>query len=70
MREDGSNLEENVDDMVSVVLTEGLDLLDQFHDPHVVLELIDSGWLMVPSSPHAYELRTEIEAYLAEHPER
>ena len=68
MKDDGSNLNENVDDMVSVVLTEGLDLLDRFHDPHVVLELIDSGWLLVPESPRAYELREAISDYLAAKP--
>jgi hypothetical protein len=65
MREDGSNLVENVDDMVSVVLTQGLDRLDRYHDPHVVLSLIDSGELLDPDSPHAYELREAIDAYLA-----
>ena len=69
MSEDGSNLSENVDDIVSVVLTDGLDLFDQFHDPQVVLELIDSGWLLDPSSPRADDLRDAIDAYLAEHPE-
>ena len=68
MKHDGSNLVENVDDMVSVVLNEGLDLLDRFHDPHVVLELIDSGWLLVPDSPRAYELQEAISDYLAAHP--
>ena len=72
MREDGSNLDENVDDIVSVVLTDGLDLLDQFHDPQVVLELIDSGWLLdrvIATRRRRCERRSH--AYLGStHPER
>jgi hypothetical protein len=65
MREDGSNLEQNLHDLTSVVLTSGLALIDRFNDPRQALELIDSGWLMVPTSPHANELRAAIEGYLA-----
>jgi hypothetical protein len=66
MREDGSNLVENVDDMVSIVLTEGLDLVDRFHDPQLVLGMIDSGRLLNPDSPRAHELRSVIGVYLDE----
>jgi hypothetical protein len=65
MRDDGSNLIENVNDMTSVVLTSGLDLLDRFHDPRDALRLIDSGSLLNPDSPHADDLRVAINAYLA-----
>ncbi len=64
MRDDGSNLNENLRDLTAVVLTDGLALLDQFHDPHRALELIDSGELLVPTSPHAHRLRESIETYL------
>jgi hypothetical protein len=64
MRDDGSNLDENLRDMTAVVMSDGLDLLDRFHDPRQVLELIDSGQLLVPTSPRAHELRATIEEYL------
>ena len=65
MREDGSNLEENVRDLTAVVRSDGLDLIDQFHDPKRVLEMIDDGTLLTPTSPRAFELQQTIEEYLA-----
>ena len=65
MRDDGSNLAENVHDLTTVVASDGLDLLDQYHDPRRVLEMIDDGTLLVPTSPHAYYLRQTVEDYLA-----
>ncbi len=65
MRDDGSNLEENLRDLTAVILSEGLDLIDQYHDPKRVLELIDDGSLLVSSSTRAFELRQTIEEYLA-----
>ncbi len=69
MRDDGSNLEENLRDLTAVVLSDGLDLIDQFHDPSRVLGLIDDGTLTDPTSPRAFELRQTIEEYLAKRPE-
>lgn len=65
MREDGSNLDENLFDMTRVLLSTGLDLLDTLHDPRQVLALIDSGSLLSPTSPRARDLRMAIESYLA-----
>jgi hypothetical protein len=66
MRDDGSNMDENLLDLTTVVLSAGLDLLDQFHDPLLVLELIETGGLLNPESPRAYELRETIQDYLAD----
>jgi hypothetical protein len=68
MRDDGSNLDENLRDLTEVVLSEGLDLMDQLHDPIRVLELIDDGSLTSPTSPKAFEMRQTIEEYLAGSP--
>lgn len=65
MREDGSNLDENVADLTRVVLSRGLDLLDEYHDPRRVLASIESGALLSAASPHAHSLMNDIEAYLA-----
>jgi hypothetical protein len=65
IREDGSNLDENLLDLTNVVLSAGLDLLDQFHDPRRLYEMIESGSLLNPDSPHAESLKAMIDAYLA-----
>jgi hypothetical protein len=65
MRDDGSNLGENLEDITQVVLSTGLDLLDQFHDPRRVHALIENGSLLSPTSPRARELKQAIEGYLA-----
>jgi hypothetical protein len=65
MRDDGSNMGENLEDITQVVLSTGLDLLDQFHDPRRVHALIEDGTLLVPTSPRASELKQAVEAYLA-----
>jgi hypothetical protein len=67
MREDGSNLEENVRDITSAVMNLGLDFLDQVHDPRLALGLLDRGSLVPsPTSPHAAELRQLIRLFLGE----
>lgn len=65
MRTDGSNLDENLHDMTAVILGAGLALLDEWHDPRQVLQLIRTGTLLNADSPHAHELIETIEAYLA-----
>jgi hypothetical protein len=65
MRDDGSNLDENLQDLTSAVLTAGMDLLDQWHDPELVLDLIEAGRLLNAESPHAYYLSESIRDYLA-----
>jgi hypothetical protein len=65
MRDDGANLDENLQDLTNVVLTAGMDLLDQWHDPELVLDLIESGRLLNAESPRAYYLSESIRDYLA-----
>jgi hypothetical protein len=68
IREDGSNLDESLLDLTRVVLSAGLDLLDQFHDPRRVYEMIENGSLLNAESPHAQSLKRAIETYLAGRP--
>ena len=65
MRTDGSNMDENLQDMMTVVLTAGLDLLEQWHDPNVVLEQIRTGELLNADSPRAYYLAEALKEHLA-----
>lgn len=65
MRDDGSNLDENLKDITEVVLSTGLDLVEALHDPKHGYALIEAGALLVPTSPKARELKQAIEAYLA-----
>jgi hypothetical protein len=64
MRDDGSNMDQNLEDLTAVVLSSGMYLLDQFHDPQQVLDLIRSGSLLNAESPRAFYLTEAIEAYL------
>jgi hypothetical protein len=63
MRDDGSNVDENCHDVMNVVLTQGLDLLDCFHDPSRALSLIDAGTLVSATSAIANKVRRHIETY-------
>ena len=65
MRDDSANLDENLHDLTTRVLSAGLDHLDQWHDPERVLELIETGRLINPESPRAFYLIEDINAYLA-----
>lgn len=65
MRDDGSNIDENVRDLTRVVVSEGLDLLAGYHDPRRVIAMIDDGSFLHPESSRAFYLRQEIVDYLA-----
>jgi hypothetical protein len=65
MRDDGSNLNENLQDMTTVVLTTGLDLLDQWREPERVIALLETDRLLPPDSPQAFYLKEAIQEYLA-----
>jgi hypothetical protein len=69
IRADGSNLDENLLDLTKVVLSTGLDRLDQFHDPRRLYEMIENGSLLNADSPRAESLKAMIEAYLAGRPQ-
>ena len=64
MRDDGSNLDDNLRDMTSVVLTVGLDLLDQWNDPRRVLEQLEQKKQSADESPQDFYLREAIQDYL------
>jgi hypothetical protein len=65
MWDDGANLDENLQDLTNAVLTAGIDLLEQWHDPERVLDLIESGQFLNAGSPQAYYLSESIKEYLA-----
>ena len=70
MRDDGTNLDENLHDLTAVVLSDGLDFTEQFHDPGGILALIENGSFVEPTSALAYRLREAIDAYVPEVDER
>ena len=57
VRDDGSNLDEVVRDLLHVVSTVGLPVLDAFHDPAAVIAMAEGGELNAsPDSPAARNL--------------
>ncbi len=59
VRDDGSNLDENLQDLTTVVLSSGMDLLDTFHDPKATLVMIRAGTLLrcgLTASPRAHRV--------------
>lgn len=57
VRDDGSNLDEDIVDLLAAVETEGLPLLETFHDPCAVARILRAEELwIVPSSPAGQEL--------------
>ena len=65
MRDDGSNLDANLRDLTSVVLTVGLDLVDQWNDPPRVLEQLEQKKQSAGESPRDFYLKEAIEDYLS-----
>ena len=65
MRDDGSNLDDNLRDMTTVVLTVGLELHDQWNDPRRVLEWLERKRQSADESPHDFYLREAIQDYLS-----
>lgn len=64
--DDGSNLAEVVDDLLGVIRSVGLPLLDAYHDPDAVIRLVRAGALrMAPESVAADELVEAAERHLA-----
>jgi hypothetical protein len=57
VREDGSNLSEVVMDLLSVLERDGLRMLDRFHDPCSVIDMVEAGDLAPrPGSPAALDI--------------
>jgi hypothetical protein len=57
VKDDGSNLDEVIQDLLQVVSSIGLPLLDAFHDPVAVIAMAEGGELnSSPDSPAARDL--------------
>jgi hypothetical protein len=57
VKDDGSNLDEVMQDLLDVVSSVGLPLLDAFHDPAAVIAMAEGGQLVAsPDSPAARDL--------------
>lgn len=67
--DDGSNLDENLADLLVVLERDGLPLLDRFHDPCSVLVMLREGNLghVNPSSPAGRELMETLELECTPH---
>jgi hypothetical protein len=65
MRDDGSNLDDNLRDITNVVLTVGLELHDEWNDPRRVLEMLDRKQQSAAESPADFYLREAIQDYLS-----
>ena len=66
VREDGSNLDEDLRDMTAVVMSEGLAYLSTIHDPVGVLGLLERGDIGNRDSPRSFYLSETIREYLLE----
>jgi hypothetical protein len=66
VREDGSNLDEDLRDMTAVVMSEGLAFLSTIHDPVGVLSLLERGDIGNRGSPRSFYLSETIKEYLVE----
>ena len=66
VREDGSNLDEDLRDMTAVVMSEGLAFLNTIHDPVGVLGLLERGDIGNRDSPRSFYLSETIREYLLE----
>jgi hypothetical protein len=64
VREDGSNLDADLRDMMSVVLSEGLAFLSTIHDPVGVLGLLERGDIGNRGSPRTFSLSESVREYL------
>jgi hypothetical protein len=62
--EDGSNLEQVIEDLVAIVRDKGLPILERFHDPEQVLQMAASGDLN--SGPSAPVTQQVVHAALAQ----
>jgi hypothetical protein len=66
VREDGSNLDEDLRDMMAVVMSAGLAFLSTIHDPVGVLGLLERGDIGNRDSPRSFYLSETIKEYLLE----
>jgi len=66
VRDDGSNLDEDLRDLTTVVLFSGLAFLSTIHDPVGVLGLLERGDIGNRDSPRSSYLTEAIKEYLLE----
>jgi hypothetical protein len=64
VREDGSNLDEDLRDLTEVVLSDGLAFLSRIHDPVGVLSLLERGDIGNRDSPRSFYLSESIREYV------
>jgi|GEM_PF-6618151 len=66
IKEDGSNLDEVIHDLLQVIKRVGLPALDTYSDPAAVIHLVNSGGIMArPGSPAANEVVRAARAQLS-----
>lgn len=64
--ENGTNVDDVVRDLLSVVISVGLPLLNAFHDPAAAVRMVEAGELsMQPESPAAWDLEADAHRALA-----
>ena len=71
IKEDGSNIDEVMDDLIDAIEGEGLAVLARFHDPNAVIKMALAGELgSRPPSPASNELVRAARDFLAASPDR
>jgi hypothetical protein len=71
IKEDGSNVDEVMDDLITAIAGEGLAVLAQLHDPNAVIKMALAGELgSRPPSPASNELIRAARDFLAANPDR
>jgi hypothetical protein len=64
VREDGSNLDEDLRDLTTVVLSDGLAFVGRIHDPVAASSLLERGDIGNRDSPRSFYLSESIREYL------
>jgi hypothetical protein len=71
IKDDGSNVDEVMDDLLAAIEGEGLAVLERFHDPSAVIKMAQVGELGArPGSPAANELIRSAREFLTANPNR
>jgi hypothetical protein len=65
VRDDGSNLDEDLRDATDVILSDGLAFLSTLHDPAGVMSMLESGAIGNPESPRSFYLSGSLREYLS-----
>jgi len=71
IKEDGSNVDEVMDDLIAAIEGEGMAVLARFHDSNAVIKMVLAEELGArPNSPAANELIRGALEFLSTNPER